>query len=97
MSMATGSRTAGILLTVRRQIRRIRWATIFSRWGKCVTDYFSKPIVRKSFKWFCFDDSKTMEEDRVSGGILTRSYEEDLSDYPQWEKIAQDVVKQVYG
>lgn len=64
---------------------------------KITTDYFADPVIRQNFKWFCFDDSKTMEEGRVSGGILTRSYEEVLNDYPQWKRIAQDVVKQVYG
>lgn len=63
---------------------------------KVDTDYFSNPSIRENFKCFSFDSQKTRVEGRISGGVLTRSYEDILKDYPQWERIASKVINQVY-
>lgn len=63
---------------------------------KIDTDYFSNPDVRENFKCFSFDSQKTRAEGKIPGGVLTRSYEEILKDYPQWERISSKVINQVY-
>ena len=65
--------------------------------AKINTNYFSNPSIRENFKWFCFDSQKAKAEGCIPGGVLTRSYEEILKDYPSWERISLKVIKQVYG
>jgi len=60
------------------------------------TDYFFNPDIRDNFKCFSFDSQKTSAEGRIPGGVLTRSYEEILKDYPQWERISSKIIDQVY-
>ena len=60
------------------------------------TEYFSNPSIRDNFKCFSFDSQKTRAEGKIPGGVLTRSYEEILKDYPQWERISSKVINQVY-
>ena len=61
------------------------------------TDYFSNPSIRENFKRFSFDSKKSIAEGTIPGGVLTRSYEDILMDYPQWEKISSKIISQVYG
>ena len=63
---------------------------------KVNTDYFSSPSIRENFKHFSFDSQKTRVDGKIPGGILTRSYEEVLRGYPQWERISSEVIHQVY-
>ncbi|MGN1155419.1 MAG: hypothetical protein ACI4TK_04515 [Agathobacter sp.] len=63
---------------------------------KVDTDYFSNPSIRDNFKCFSFDSQKTRAEGKIPGGVLTRSYEDILKDYPQWERISPKVINQVY-
>ena len=65
--------------------------------SKIGTDYFSAPHIRENFKFFAFDTQKTFEDGKFPSGVLTRSYEEVLNDYPQWRKIAPRIVETVYG
>lgn len=64
---------------------------------KVDTDYFSNPSIRENFKCFSFDSKRTSAEGMIPGGVLTRSYEDILSDHPQWERISSKVVERVYG
>ena len=64
--------------------------------AKIETDYFSDPSIRENFRLFSFDSQKTRDSGAIPGGVLTRSYEEILSAYPQWETIASGVIDQVY-
>lgn len=64
---------------------------------KVDTDYFLNSSIRDNFKYFSFDSQKTRAEGKISGGVLTRSYEDILKDYPQWEQISSKVIHQVYG
>lgn len=63
--------------------------------AKIDSDYFSNQSVRENFKCFSFDSQKT--KGRIPGGVLTRSYEDILSDYPQWGRISSKVINQVYN
>ncbi|MGN0487557.1 MAG: hypothetical protein ACI4GB_10040, partial [Acutalibacteraceae bacterium] len=63
---------------------------------KVDTDYCSNPSIRENFKYFSFDSQKTRTEGKIPGGVLTRSYEDLLKDYPQWERISSKVINQVY-
>lgn len=63
---------------------------------KVDTDYFSNLSIRENFKCFSFDSQKTRAEGKIPGGVLTRSYEDILKDYPQWERISSKVINQVY-
>lgn len=63
---------------------------------KVDTDYFSNPSLRNNFKCFSFDSQKTRAEGKIPGGVLTRSYEDILRDYPQWRRISSKVINQVY-
>lgn len=63
---------------------------------KVDTDYFLNSSIRDNFKCFSFDSQKTRAEGKISGGVLTRSYEDILKDYPQWERISSKVINQVY-
>lgn len=65
--------------------------------AKVDTDYFSNPSIRENFKCFCFDSQQTRAEGKISGGVLTRSYEDILTDHPQWGRISSKVIQQVYG
>ena len=65
--------------------------------AKIDTDYFSNQSVRENFKCFSFDSQKTRAEGRIPGAVLTRSYEDILSDYPQWGRISSKVINQVYN
>lgn len=65
--------------------------------AKIDTDYFSNQSVRENFKCFSFDSQKTRAEGRIPGGVLTRSYEDILSDYPQWGRISSKVINHVYN
>ena len=60
------------------------------------TDYFLNQSIRENFKCFSFDSQKTRAEGKIPGGVLTRSYEDILKDYPQWERISQKVIHQIY-
>ena len=64
--------------------------------SKIDTDYFSDPSIRENFRLFSFDSQKTRKSGAIPGGVLTRSYEEILRAYPQWERIASRVIDQVY-
>lgn len=64
---------------------------------KVDTDYFSNPSIRDNFKCFSFSSKKTKAEGKIPGGILTRSYEDILRGYPQWEQISSKIINQVYG
>lgn len=64
---------------------------------KVNTDYLSNPSIRENFKNFSFDSKKTRAEGKIPGGVLVRSYEDILRDYPQWERISSKVIDQVYG
>lgn len=64
--------------------------------AKINTNYFSNPSIRENFKCFSFDSQKTRAEGRIPGGVLARSYEEILKDYPHWERISLKVINQVY-
>ena len=64
--------------------------------AKIDTDYFSDPGIRGNFGLFSFDSQKTRDSGAIPGGVLTRSYEEILGAYPQWETIASRVIDQVY-
>ena len=64
--------------------------------AKVDTDYFSNPSIRDNFKSFSFDSQKTRAEGKIPGGVLARSYEDILKDYPQWERISSKVINQVY-
>ena len=64
--------------------------------AKIYTDYFSNPSIRENFKCFSFDSHRTKAEGRIPGGVLTRSYEDILKDYSQWERISSKVINQVY-
>lgn len=64
--------------------------------AKVDTDYFSNPSIRENFKCFSFDSQKARAEGKVPGGVLTRSYEDILKDYPQWERISSKLINQVY-
>lgn len=64
--------------------------------AKIVTDYFNNPSLRKNYKCFSFDTEKTREEGMFPGGILSRSYEDILNDYPKWREISSKVINQVY-
>lgn len=64
---------------------------------KVDTDYFSNPSIRDNFKCFSFSSKKAREEGKILGGVLTRSYEDILRDYPQWEQISSKIINQVYG
>ena len=44
-----------------------------------------------------FQLKKAREECEIPGGVLTRSYEDILRDYPQWEQISSKIINQVYG
>lgn len=63
---------------------------------KVDTDYFSDPSIRDNFKCFSFDSQKTISEGKIPGGVLTRSYEDILKDYLQWESISSKVINQIY-
>ena len=63
---------------------------------KIETDYFSNPSIRENFKCFSFDTQKSRCEGKIPGGILTRSYEDVLNDFPQWGQISSKVIQQVY-
>lgn len=63
---------------------------------KIRTDYFSNSHIRENFKCFSFDSQKTMAEGKIPGGVLTKSYEDILNEYPLWHEISSEVVKQVY-
>ena len=65
--------------------------------AKIDTTYFSNSSIRDNFKCFSFDSKRAMQDGKIPGGILARSYEEVLNDYPQWRKISARVVCQVYG
>lgn len=65
--------------------------------AKADTNYFSNPSIRDNFKCFSFDSQKTRAEGKIPGGILTRSYEDILKDYPQWGQISSKIIAQVYG
>ena len=65
--------------------------------AKVDTNYFSNPSIRDNFKCFSFDSQKTRAEGKIPGGILTRSYEDILKDYPQWGQISSKIIAQVYG
>lgn len=64
--------------------------------NKVDTDYFSNPCIRENFKCFSFDSQKTRAEGKLPGGVLTRSYEDILKDYPRWKEISSKVIEQVY-
>lgn len=64
---------------------------------KVDTDYFSNPSIRDNFKCFSFSSKKAREEGKIPGGVLTRSYEDILRDYPQWEQISSKIIDQIYG
>ena len=61
------------------------------------TDYFSNLSIRENFKCFSFDSQKARADGKIPGGVLTRSYEDILKDYPQWKGISSKVIYQVYG
>ncbi len=63
---------------------------------KVDTDYFSDPSIRENFKCFSFDSQKTRAEGKIPGGVMTRTYEDILKDYPQWKRISSKVISQVY-
>ena len=65
--------------------------------SKVGTGYFSNPAIRENFKCFCFDSQKTWAEGRIPGGILTRSYEDVLNDFPRWRSISSKVINEVYS
>lgn len=65
--------------------------------AKIDTDYFSNPGIRENFRCFSFDSQKAKAEGKLPGGVLTRSYEEILREYPQWERISTRVIQQVYA
>lgn len=64
---------------------------------KVDTDYFSIPSIRDNFKCFSFSSKKAREEGKIPGGVLTRSYEDILRDYPQWGQISSKIIDQIYG
>ena len=64
---------------------------------KVDTDYFSNPSIRDNFKCFSFSSKKAREEGKIPGGVLTRSYEDILRDYPQWEQFSSKLIDQIYG
>lgn len=64
---------------------------------KVDTDYFSNSSIRDNFKCFSFSSKKAREEGEIPGGVLIRSYEDILRDYPQWEQISSKIINQVYG
>lgn len=64
--------------------------------AKVGTDYFSNPSIRENFKCFSFDSKKTRAEGKIPGGVLTQSYEDILKSYPKWERIAPEIIGQVY-
>lgn len=64
--------------------------------AKVDTDYFSNPSIRDNFKSFSFDSQKTRAEGKIPGGVLARSYEDILKEYPLWERISSKVINQVY-
>lgn len=64
---------------------------------KIDTNYFSNSSIRENFKCFSFDSQRTRAEGKIPGGVLTRSYENILKDYLQWQRISSKVIKQVYG
>lgn len=64
---------------------------------KVDTDYFLNPNIRENFKWFSFDSQKMIEEGKIPGGILSRSYESILREHPKWAPIASKIIEQVYG
>ena len=63
---------------------------------KVNTDYFSNTHIRENFKCFSFDSQKTRAEGKIPGGVLARSYEEILNDYPQWKRISSKIINQIY-
>lgn len=65
--------------------------------AKIDTDYFSNPDIRENFKCFSFDTQKTKAEGKIPGGVLSRSYEDILKAFPQWERISARVIHQVYA
>ncbi len=65
--------------------------------AKVDTDYFSNPSVRENFRCFSFDSQKARAEGKIPGGVLTRSYEDILNNYPKWREIASKIICQVYG
>ncbi len=64
--------------------------------GVINTDYFSNPTLRKNYMCFSFNSEMTFKEGRFPGGIGTRSYEQILNDFPEWKKISERVIKQIY-
>lgn len=64
--------------------------------AKVDTNYFSNPSIRENFKCFSFDSQRTRLEGKIPGGVLTRSYEDILNDFPQWKRISSKVINQVY-
>ena len=64
---------------------------------KVDTDYFSNSSIRDNFKCFSFSSKKAREEGEIPGGVLIRSYEDILKDYPQWGQISSKIIAQVYG
>lgn len=65
--------------------------------SKVDTNYFSNPSIRENFKCFSFDSQKTRAEGRIPGAVFTQSYEDILKNYPKWDRIASEIIKQVYG
>lgn len=63
---------------------------------KIKSDYFSDLQIRQNFKNFSFSSEKTRAEGKIPGGVLDRSYEEILCDYPKWNRIAAEVIDQIY-
>ena len=64
--------------------------------AKVDTDYFLNPSIRENFKCFSFDSQRTRAEGKIPGGVLTRSYEDILWEYSQWEQISSKIIDQVY-
>lgn len=63
---------------------------------KINTVYFENADIRENYKCFSFDSQRVKSEGKIPGGVLTRSYEEVLNQYPKWRNIADEVVRQVY-
>ena len=65
--------------------------------AKVDKDYFTNRSIRENFKCFSFDSQRTRAEGRIPGGVLTRSYEDILNDFPGWKSISSKVISQVYA
>lgn len=65
-------------------------------YSKADTDYFDNPVIKENYKCFSFYSEKTKAEGKIPGGVLTRSYEDILNDYPKYRKISSKIISCIY-